>query len=634
MNQLTRDKIKEITNQKHSRAFTMKLDRAAINEDERTVEAAFSSEDEYRRWFGIEILGHEKGEYDLEFLAGGTAPLLDQHNHSKTIGVIEKAWIDKDRKGRAVVRFGKSATAQEYFDDVVDGIRHNISVGYQITDMKLIESNEETGDKYRISWAPFEISFVSVPADKTVGVGKSDNGHQLPQQQGTNTMTPEEKAAKEAEAKAAKEAEAKAARVEMQQQFETEKKDIMAIGKKHGFDNEALNAIGDGKSPAQFRDYVLEELAKKGMKPAETKDVEIGLSEKEAESYSFMRVINALANPANKKAQDAAGFEFEASRAVADKIGSTPNGVFVPLDVQKRELTVGTATAGGHLVDTNLLTGSFIDIMQNRMLTRRMGARVLGGLVGDIAIPRQTGGATTYWVGESVDGTPSDQALDQVSLKPKTQAAITSISRKLLLQSSLDVEAFVRGDLAMAQALGIDLAALFGPGEANTPLGIANTSGVGAVIGGVNGAAPAWTHIVALWAAVAKDNADVGNLGFMTNSELLGKLMTTEKATGTAKFIIEDFPDKDGFTSLAGSRAGVSNQVPADLDKGTSEGVCSAIIYGNWADLIIGMWGSLDIVVDGVSPNDGGVIVKTYQDVDVAPRSPSSFAVMLDALPA
>ena len=631
MNQLTRDKIKEITNQKHSRAFTMKLDRAAINEDERTVEAAFSSEDEYRRWFGIEILGHEKGEYDLEFLAGGTAPLLDQHNHSKTIGVIEKAWIDKDRKGRAVVRFGKSATAQEYFDDVVDGIRHNISVGYQITDMKLIESNEETGDKYRISWAPFEISFVSVPADKTVGVGKSDNGHQLPQQQGTNTMTPEEKAAKEAEAKAAKEAEAKAARVEMQQQFETEKKDIMAIGKKHGFDNEALNAIGDGKSPAQFRDYVLEELAKKGMKPAETKDVEIGLSEKEAESYSFLRVINALANPANKKAQDAAGFEFEASRAVADKIGSTPNGVFVPLDVQKRELTVGTATAGGHLVATELLTSSFIDLLQNRMLTKRMGARVLSGLVGDVAIPRQTGGATTYWVGESTDGTPSDQSFDQVALTPKTQAAITKISRKLLLQSSLDVEAFVRADLALAQALGGDLAAIAGAGG-NDPFGIINTSGVGSVIGGSEGAAPTWDHIVQLWTEVAQDNADYGSLGYMTNSKVLGKLMQTEKASGTGRFIVEQFPDNDGFTGLAGSRAGVSNQVPGDLDKGSSTGVCSALIYGNWADLIIAMWGSLDIVVDGISSNDGGVTVKTYQDMDVAPRNAGSFSVMLDAL--
>lgn len=627
---LTRDQIQEVTNQKHSRAFTMKLDRAAINEEERTVEVAFSSEDEYRRWFGIEILGHEKGEYDLEFLAGGTAPLLDQHNHSKTIGVIEKAWIDKDRKGRAVVRFGKGAHAQEFFDDVVDGIRQNISVGYSITDMQLIESNEETGDKYRISWSPFEISFVSVPADKTVGVGKSDDGHQLPPQQpqGKKAMTEEERAAKEAEAKAA----AKAARVEIRQQFETEKKDIMAIGQKHGFENDALEAIGEGKSPDQFRDYVLEQLSKKGMKPAETGDVEIGMSQKEAESYSFIRAINALANPANKKAQDAAGFEFEASRAVADKVGRTPNGVFVPLDVQKRELTVGTPTAGGNLVDTDLLSGSFIDLMRNRMLTRRMGAKVLGGLVGDIAIPRQTGGATTYWVGESVDGTPSDQAFDQVPMTPKTQAGITAISRKMLLQSSMDIEALVRGDLALSQALGGDLAAIAGPGGANTPLGIINVSGVGAVIGGTNGLAPDWDHIVQLWTEVSQDNADFGSLGFMTNSKVLGKLMRTEKAASTGRFIVDQFPDNDGFTGLAGSRCGVSNQVPGDLDKGTSVGICSALIYGNWADLIIALWGSLDIVVDGISPNDGSVIVKTYQDMDVAPRNPSSFSVMLDAL--
>ena len=441
-------------------------------------------------------------------------------------------------------------------------------------------------------------------------------------------MTPEEKAAKEAEEKAQRDAQ----RAAIRQQFDNDRRDIMAIGKKHGFDEKALEWIGEGKNPDAFRSYVLEELAKRGMKPAETQDVEIGLSEKEADSFSFIRAINAMAHPTNKKAQEAAAFEFEASRAVADRMGSSPNGVYVPLDVLKRELTVGTPAAGGNLVATNLLPGSFIELMRNRMMVQRMGARVLAGLVGDIAIPRQTGGATTYWVGESTDITDSNQGFDQVPLSPKTQGARTNISRKLLLQSSLDIESFVRLDLATSQALGVDRAAIAGSGSDFQPRGIIHTSGVGAVIGGDNGGAPTWADIVALWTAVAQDNADVGSLGYLTNSKVIGKLMTTEKAANTAQFVIKDFPNNEGFTALAGARCGATNQIPGDLDKSSAEGICSAIVYGNFADLIIGMWGSLDIVVDGISPNDGSVIVKTYQDVDVSVRHPDSFSVMLDAL--
>jgi HK97 family phage major capsid protein len=632
---LTRAQIQEIKAERQYRSFALQLHKGAeIDEENRRVPVAFSSEDPYLRWYGWEILGHDKAEVGLDFLGSGTAPLLDQHNHSKIIGVIEEARIDKDRKGRAVVRFGKSAYATEVYNDVLDGIRCNISVGYEVHNMKLIEEDEEKGDTYRITWSPFEISLVSVPADKTVGVGRSAEERLLDQQttitKGKIAMeqTPEEKAA----AKAAKEAKEAKERAEIRRQFDNDRRDIMAIGQKHAFEEKALEWISEGKSPDDFRAYVLEELGKRGMKPAETRDVEIGLSEKEVESFSFIRAINAMANPNNRKAQEAAGFEFEASRAVADKMGSAPNGIYVPLEVLKRELTVGAPGTGSMLVSTNLLTGSFIDLMRNRMMVQRMGARVLSGLVGDIAIPRQIGGAATFWVGENIAPADTEQLFDQVPLTPKTQAGRTNISRKMLLQSSLDIENFVRLDLAVSQALGIDRAAIDGIGGPFTPLGILNTNGVGAVIGGAAGALPDWADIVGLWSEVAQDNADVGSLGYLTNARLIGTLMTTEKAVGTAQFIVKDFPDSNGFTSLAGARCGVSNQVPADLDKGGAVGICSAIIYGNWADLIIAMWGSLDIVVDNTSSNDGSVTVKTYQDIDISVRHPDSFAIMADAL--
>ena len=257
------------------------------------------------------------------------------------------------------------------------------------------------------------------------------------------------------------------------------------------------------------------------------------------------------------------------------------------------------------------------------------------GLTGNIAIPRATGGATAYWVAESGAPTESQQAFDQVAMTPKTVGAYTDISRKLLLQSSLDVEAFVRNDLATVLALEIDRAAINGSGASNQPTGILATSGIGDVAGGTNGLAPTWAHIVELWSDIANANADFGAMGLMTNAKVIGKLMSTLKSSGVAGYIVEDFPSAEGITNVSGLRGGVSNQVPSNLTKGTSSGVCSALINGNWADLIIGEWGTLDLMVDPYTGSTSGTVrVVALEDVDIAVRHPESFSAMKDALTA
>ncbi len=626
MTRQQQQKIDQVKSEEHRRTF--KVNRSGIDEENRTVQLAFSSEDPYRRWFGVEILGHERSEVEMEWLNSGTAPLLDQHNHGRQIGVIEKSWIDPDRVGRAIVRFGKSDGANEIFQDVIDGIRCNISVGYQIKEMKLTESTEDD-DTFRVTkWEPFEVSIVSVPADKTVGIGRSAEEFSKQITQGdtmaneTTTTQPEiniEEITRKAEKEARK---AEVTRI----------REITALGKLHGMEDAAQRFVEDDKSLDSFRQFVLDELAKKGVKPVENDNPAIGLTEKEVKQFSFLRAINALANPTDRRAQEAASFEFEASEAASAKMKRAAQGIMVPLEVLQRDLVVGTDTAGGHLVATNLLSGSFIEMLRNRMMVARMGSTTLTGLVGDIAIPKQTGGATAYWVAEKGEPNESSAAFGQVAMTPKTVGAWSDISRKLLKQSSIDVENLVRSDLARALGLAIDLAAINGSGTSNQPKGILKTTGIGAVVGGTNGGAPEWDDIVALWSEVAIDNADVGATGFLTNSRVIGKLLTTEKATGTAKFIAERFPDADGFTSLAGSRCGVSNQVPSNLKKGTAND-CSAIIFGNWADLLVGMWGTLDITVDPyTNSTSGGVRVVALQDVDVAVRHEESFSVMADAL--
>lgn len=352
---------------------------------------------------------------------------------------------------------------------------------------------------------------------------------------------------------------------------------------------------------------------------------QIGMDGSEVRNYSLVRAINAAASGDWRGAE----LEQEASEEIAKRLGKSPQGFFVPNEVQKRDLNVTTAADGGNLVATDLMSGSFIDMLRNRMVVQNAGATVLSGLVGNVAIPRQTGGATAYWVAESAAPTESKQAVDQVAMSPKTVGAFTDISRKLLAQSSIDVENFVRSDLATVLALGIDVAALHGTAANDQPRGIAATSGIGSVEGGTNGDAPTWADIVGLETAVAIDNADIGKLAYITNAKVRGKMKVTPKVASTDSVMLWD----NNSSPVNGYNAFVSNQVSSVLEKGSSGAICSAIFFGNWADLIIGMWGVLDILVDPYTGGTAGTVrVVALQDVDIAVRHAESFAAMLDCL--
>lgn len=622
---------------KEHRAFA--VDRAAINEANRTVELAFSSEVPYERFWGIEILDHTPTSVDLTRLKSG-GPLLMDHDSRDHIGVIESVQIGVDRVGRAVVRFGKSARAEEVYQDVKDGIRSNVSVGYMINKAVLQQAatsytSEDDGEieaetsleTYRVTdWTPYEISLVSVPADFSVGVGRSADEQKALNpiidspnlNQGQIKMSDtkiETVDVAGAEARGAANLQARVA-------------EIISIGEQYKATDLAAEHVRNGKSVDDFKTALL---ARQATKPMPT--AEIGLTEKEAKQFSFVRALNALSNPTDRKAQAEAAFERECSDAYGSKFGRSAQGFYVPVEVQSRDLNVTTTTAGGHTVQTNLLAASFIDLLRNRMQVARMGAQFLTGLSGQIAIPRQTGGATAYWVAESGSPTESQQAFDQVAMSPKTVGAFTDISRKLLLQSSIDVEGFVRSDLATVLALAIDQAAISGTGASNQPTGILATAGIGDVAGGTNGLAPTWAHIVELWSDLSVANADFGNLGVLTNAKVHGKLMNTLKAAGVLGYIADQFPDASGITNYGGIRAGISNQVPSNLTKGTSAGVCSAMISGNWNDLLIGQWGTLDLMVDPYTGSTSGTVrVVALQDVDIAVRHPESFSAMKDAL--
>jgi HK97 family phage prohead protease len=151
-------------------------DRAAevigVDADARTVELAFSSEAEISRSYGIEILSHTPSACDLTRLNDGGA-VLTNHEWGRQVGVIEKAWIGSDYIGRARVRFSRTSDGQDVFQDIIDGVRRHVSVGYKVDEIKYI-SERDGIDVYLVTrWTPHEISIVSVPADTSVGVGRS-----------------------------------------------------------------------------------------------------------------------------------------------------------------------------------------------------------------------------------------------------------------------------------------------------------------------------------------------------------------------------------------------------------------------------------------------------------------------------
>lgn len=583
---------------------TLTGERAAIDQEARTAALAFASEHPYERWWGVEILDVSSTAMRLARLGSG-ANLLVGHDERDVVGVVESVEVGADRVARAVVRFGKSARAEEVWRDVVDGIRRNVSVGYMIHKAVLVETSDGM-ETYRVTdWEPFEVSLVSVPADPTVGVGRSadrSDDHQLP-------------------APVAKEFQMTA---EVQVLERNHAAEITRVAKSlPGGAEMALDAIQRGLTLEQFQAEALVRLA---TKPLPTAD--IGLDAREVRNYSMVRALNALANPGSAEAQRAAAFERECSDAAAAKLGKSARGFVVPFEVQKRDLVVGTPTAGGNLVATDLLASSFIDALRNAMVLDSLGVRMLTGLVGNIAIPKLTGSATAYWVAENNAPTESQQTIGQVTMSPKTVGAWTDVSRRLLMQSSLDVEAMVQNDLAAILGLAIQQAAINGTGAGNNqPSGIL-TQVTASVIGGANGAAPTWTNIIQLESDVAVANADVGTLAYLTNAKVRGKLKTTSKVSGQNGFVWDD-----GDTPMNGYRAAVTNSVPSNLVKGSSGAVCSAIVFGNFADVVIGMWGALDLMVDPYTGSNAGTVrVVALQDVDVALRNVVSFATMIDAL--
>ena len=393
-------------------------------------------------------------------------------------------------------------------------------------------------------------------------------------------------------------------------------KAIGELGRQYNATDKAMTFIAEGKSAEDFQRELLHDFAvNRGAKPLSEQqaDASIGMNAKEVRNFSIMRAIRAITPGASKADIDAAAFELECSRAAAELYGKQPKGIIIPNDVlADRAFGTGAAGTSGNgqaAIATNLLAGSFIDILRKKAWVMRR-ARSLAGLVGNVDIPKQTSTTQAYWVGEGGAPTAGQPGLDQISFTPKTVGAYTDITRRLLKQSTPDAEAIVRDDMLKVLALEIDRVAIYGSGTEFQPKGVKYVSGINAVDFASAGQ-PSFAELVNMETQIALDNADVDNMSYAFNAAIRGHAKTTLKFPGVngSQTIWEPGNTVNGYAT------DVSNQIAT-----------GDVFFGNWLDLVIAMWGGLELMVDPYSlSTSGGLRLIALQDIDVNLRRVESF---------
>lgn len=653
-----------------SRLFrSFEIKKGGVDKEKRTVPMSFSSETPIRRTTDLgdcynEILDHNPQSVQMDRLASGSAPLLMHHDPKDQVGVVRSATIG-GKRGQAEVQFSRSTRGEEVMNDVDDGIRGATSVGYQVHSMEQDEDEPEDEygvPNYRCRWEPLEISLESIPADHTVGANRSNPDspkievpikRKKPTAMITRTrqlapeapvisggsapvLTPDEIQVRAAEIEKRHEAATKAEKLRVA--------DIMGNAVRFSTNGDLMKDAADYVERGLPADQFLREVIvprKTNFKPvgsAAATDSTIGMGEKDIRNYSILKAIRMLAGDGGSGGRGGKleGLEKECHEAALKSSGRElcgPLGFVIPQDVMRakfrgidpmrfRDMQAGIFSQGGAFVETEVLGDSLIELLRNKMQVVNAGARSMAGLKNNVAIPRQTAASTAYWLGE-VQATPeSDQTVNQLLLTPHRVAAFTAYSNLLLVQATLDAEAFVRMDLMKQIALAMDLAALSGTGGAQ-PIGIINTTGVGTQA--VTEGTPTWAQMVGFESTVAAANADIGELAYLVSAQGRGVLKQTPKLPGTGFpiFMWEDPIDKqrasEGEGTVNGYRALATNQLNTALNG-------DKIVYGNWQDVILASWEGQQVIVDPYTlSTQSEVRVTIFNFCDIGIRHPGSF---------
>lgn len=595
--------------------------------DDGTITFPLSSEAPYQRYDGAEILDHSEAACDLSWLNSGNAPLLDNHNRydgvRSQIGVVTRAWLS-DKRLYVTVRFSNRPEAQAIRQDIIDGIVRNVSVGYDILDVKRIDDKS-----YKVTlWKPSEASIVSVPADVSVGIGRSATATKME----SNMTTP---ANQNAPVSGERKMPGVMTEAERGAAFETSMNEIRALAATHTMSNigEAFieSSIRSGNAPSieVFRGIMRSKLPE----GVALRNTDVGLNPKETRRFSLLKLARAMADGASKSDMDAAAFEIEVSVAARDadeKAGKKSAGAYtVPSDVlgswgdfevdgvRSSQVRNITTTVGANVIDTQHLANRFIDNLRHQSSVMRAGATMLPGLEGPVEIPGGNANITAAWLAtEDANVALSTPSFRKITLTPKDLGAYTDITRRMLQQTTIAMEAYVRSQITTGIVLEIDRAGLYGTGATGQPTGVNATAGIGSVAFATAATTgiPTRDELIDMRKLVAATNRGTMDLGWIINSAMVGDLQKTRVDAGSGVFLLDNDASR-----LIGNRVTESNQIPIGP-------LLNDVWLGYWSDMIIGMWGSLDLDRDTAAKFlSGGIRLRGIQTVDVQVQRVGSF---------
>jgi len=629
-------------------------------EEEEVYRVTISSDKRADMGWGNERLSHKAGHVRLNALNSGKHMFLFNHHRDIYLARILGGVANDKGELEIGVRYVKNKDRAETIKDVKNGSLRGTSLAYRTYKTILVKrgKNGELDEFDTVDWEPMEGSAVTIPVDSTVGTRGEEYEKEniitiledeemlrkhgiryLNQTQVDGGIPPAPVAIAPAPATPAV-VEKITVREPSDDEINKRADERMKSreDRRAGFDlvrsqwpgikdSEFKDALDNPKLSA--RDFAFAQMEKRAANP--TKVVEF--TENEEQKYSLTRAI-LMTDPRYRG--DKQGFELDVSQEIAKRSGQTPAGIFIPPELFTRDMTATGSGTGDDLVATELHAERFVEPLYNRPICKRAGAIELTGLKGNISVPEISAADFHDWKAEATavgEITPTSTTIDS---SPNKIGSYTDFSKQLVIQGSVQIQRVIWNLMLKALAAKIDLACLHGAGG-DAPTGLASVSGIGSVAGGTDGLAPAWIHLMKLEREIAVDNASMGKLAYLTNAYVIYKLRTTQNiATYGTRHLLEASDRKaEGDFILAGRPLFESNNISHALTKGsgTGVGVCSAIFYGNFADMWMMYWGGIDVLIDPYTGGKEGLI-RIIADAffDMAVKRAISFAAMLDAL--
>ena len=598
------------------------LDGVELKVDKRDagsrISFSASSEAPVERFFGTEVLSHDPGAIRMDRLKRGAVPLLFNHDWNDPVGMVDAGSISNKRLMVDAHLFATQRARE--VEQMIEGGLRNVSIGYQI---HAVDEDRKTGISTVTDFEPMEISVVTVPADPTVGIGRSNEDKAVAVRVTRSAHSPAAPAALSQEVSMTEAtiaaAGAPAADIKVTEDFDVAKHErgrtetIRKLAAMNDISDErqVMHWIRSGKS----WDAIADDILKVKEERAKASPAVLGLTPSETQRFSIVRAINACVNRDWSKA----GFEAEVSRTTQQRMGRVVNEhtFMMPTDILERAspMIVGTATQGGYLVGTDIQPASFIELLRNRSVAYRLGARTLSGLQGSVTIPTQAAAGAAAWLLEAGTATADEMTVGQKTLAMKTVGGYQAFSRNLLMQSSPSVEGLVAADLAAIIALKVDAAVLAGTStDSSVPLGIRYTSGLGTA-NPASGTAVVYADFIKHQSTVAAANALFDGFSYVCHPAIAGLLMGKPIWGTTGDSPIWNGALLDG--SIAGKRAMASVQVTS-----------GTMLGGDFGQVVVGEWGTVDIEVNPYANFQAGIVgVRAFYSCDVLVRYGAAFAI-------